>query len=223
MGIILRANHLDKIYGSGENQVHAIKNVEFGIEEGTFNVIIGKSGSGKSTLLHVMSGLAEPTAGEVFLDGENIHAMTDKEISMLRRQKFGFVFQAYNLISEYCVEENVKMPLFLDRTKIDEIYVEELLEGLGLMEKRYKFPEELSGGQQQRAAIARALVNKPRILFADEPTGNLDQETGEEVLKLLENMQTKYRQTILLVTHDMDIAKRADRIIRIEDGEIREK
>lgn len=221
MGIILRTNQLEKVYGSGENAVHALKHVELSIEEGTFNVIIGKSGSGKSTLLHVISGLDSPTEGEVFLEGENIHSLTDKELSALRRKKFGFVFQSYNLLSEFCVEENIKMPIFLDNQLCDEAYIEEIMKSLGILEKRYKFPDELSGGQQQRVAIARALANKPRIIFADEPTGNLDKKTGEEVIGLFSKMQKQFHQTILLVTHDMDIARLADRLIQIEDGEIR--
>lgn len=220
MGIILRANCLDKTYGHGENKVHALKHAELSIEEGLFHAIIGKSGSGKSTLLHVMSGLDRPTKGEVFLQGENIHAMSDKELAGLRRDKFGFVFQSYNLIPEYCVEENIKMPLFLGKKKCDEAYIEEVMESLGIMEKRYRFPDELSGGQQQRVAIARALAAKPKVVFADEPTGNLDRKTGEEVLELLIKMQRRFGQTILLVTHDLDIARCADRIIQIEDGEI---
>lgn len=223
MGIILRTNQLEKIYSSGENAVHALKHVDISIEEGTFNAIIGKSGSGKSTLLHVISGLDHPTSGEVFLEGENIHAMTDKELSALRRQKFGFVFQSYNLLSEFCVEENIKMPLFLDKRPCDEAYIEEIMKSLGILEKRYKFPDELSGGQQQRVALARALANKPRIIFADEPTGNLDKKTGEEVLELLIDTKKRFQQTILLVTHDLDIARLADRVIQIEDGEIKKR
>lgn len=218
MGVILTAKNLQKIYGMGEVKVEAVKNISLEIEKGHFYAIIGKSGSGKSTLLHLLSGFDKPTKGTVKIGGENIHKMKDKRLSAMRREKMGFVFQSYNLLPEFCVEENIRMPLYLNRAKTDKGYIRSLMEKLGIYELRLKFPSQLSGGEQQRAAIARALAARPDIVFADEPTGNLDQQSGGDVLRLLKMMKEEWGQTILLVTHDMEIAQAADKVIEIRDG-----
>lgn len=218
MEVILSAKNLNKTYNMGEVKVEAVKNISLEIEKGYFYAIIGKSGSGKSTLLHLLSGFDKPTKGSVTIGGENIHKMKDARLSAMRREKMGFVFQSYNLLPEFCVEENIKMPLYLNHSKPKKEYIRDLMETLGIYELRLKFPSQLSGGEQQRAAIARALVARPDIVFADEPTGNLDQQSGRDVLALLKMMKEKWGQTILLVTHDMDIAQSADRIIEIRDG-----
>lgn len=220
MGVILSATNLNKTYNMGEMKVEAVKNISLEIEKGYFYAIIGKSGSGKSTLLHLLSGFDKPTKGTVQIGGEDIHKMKDAKLSAMRREKMGFVFQSYNLLPEFCVEENIRMPLYLNHSKPKKGYIRELMETLGIYELRLKFPSQLSGGEQQRTAIARALAAQPDIVFADEPTGNLDQQSGRDVLELLKMMKEKWGQTILLVTHDMEIAQNADRIIEIRDGMI---
>lgn len=220
LGAILSAKNLQKIYDMGEVKVEAVKNISLDIEKGYFYAIIGKSGSGKSTLLHLLSGFDKPTKGIVKIAGEDIHKMKDAKLSAMRREKMGFIFQSYNLLPEFCVEENIRIPLYLNHTKVDKHYIRGLMEKLGIYELRFKFPSQLSGGEQQRVAIARALAAQPDIVFADEPTGNLDQQSGRDVLRLLKMMNEEWGQTILLVTHDMEIAQNADRIIEIQDGRI---
>lgn len=221
MGVILSARNLQKIYSMGEVKVPAVKDISLDIEKGYFYAIIGRSGSGKSTLLHLLSGFDKPTKGTVSIGGKDIHKMRDAQLSAMRREKMGFVFQSYNLLPEFCVEENIRMPLYLNHEKADKGYIRRLMETLGIYELRLKFPGQLSGGEQQRAAIARALAARPDIIFADEPTGNLDQQSGRDVLRLLKIMKTELGQTIVLVTHDMEIAQTADRVIEIQDGMIK--
>lgn len=221
MGVILSARNLQKIYNMGEVKVPAVKDISLDIEKGYFYAIIGRSGSGKSTLLHLLSGFDKPTKGTVKIDGKNIHKMKDAQLSAMRREKMGFVFQSYNLLPEFCVEENIRMPIYLNHAKADKGYIRKLMETLGIYELRLKFPSQLSGGEQQRAAIARALAAQPDIIFADEPTGNLDQQSGRDVLRLLKIMKKELGQTIVLVTHDMEIAQTADRMIEIQDGMIK--
>lgn len=221
MGVILSAKNLQKIYSMGEVKVPAVKDISLDIEKGYFYAIIGRSGSGKSTLLHLLSGFDKPTKGTVSIGGKNIHKMRDAQLSAMRREKMGFVFQSYNLLPEFCVEENIRMPLYLNHEKADKGYIRRLMETLGIYELRLKFPGQLSGGEQQRAAIARALAARPDIIFADEPTGNLDQQSGRDVLRLLKIMKKELGQTIVLVTHDMEIAQTADRGIEIQDGMIK--
>lgn len=223
MGVILSARNLQKIYDMGEVKVEAVKDISMEIEKGYFYAIIGKSGSGKSTLLHLLSGFDSPTKGTVEIGGKDIHNMKDDRLSAMRRKKMGFVFQSYNLLPEFCVEENIRMPLYLDHTRSKRGYIRNLMEKLGIYELRLKFPGQLSGGEQQRVAIARALAAQPDIVFADEPTGSLDQQSGREVLGLLKMMKEEWEQTILLVTHDMEIAQTADRIIEIQDGMVVER
>ncbi|MDP4177741.1 MAG: ABC transporter ATP-binding protein [Bacillota bacterium] len=211
-----------KIYGKGETKVDALNHVNVSIEEGEFVAILGTSGSGKSTMLNMIGGLDELTSGEIFLDGQNLKGQKDEIMSKFRREKLGFIFQSFNLIPVLSVYENIVMPVMLDNKKVDDSYIEELMELLGIKEKKNVFPNQLSGGQQQRVAIARALANKPRIVLADEPTGNLDTNNGQEVLKLLMNGVKKYNQTLIMVTHNNEIAKKADRIIFIENGAIKE-
>lgn len=220
MAAILSAKNLNKTYDMGEVKVEAVKDISLEIEKGYFYAIIGKSGSGKSTLLHLLSGLDEPTRGKVLIGGKDIHKMKDSEMSALRREKIGFVFQSYNLLPEFCAEENIRMPLYLNHTKPNKAYIRDLMKTLGIYDLRLKFPSQMSGGEQQRVAIARALAAQPDIVFADEPTGNLDQQSGKDVLALLKMMKEKWNQTILLVTHDMEIAQVADRIIEIRDGKV---
>lgn len=220
MAAILSAKNLNKTYDMGEVKVEAVKDISLEIEKGYFYAIIGKSGSGKSTLLHLLSGLDEPTRGTVLIGGEDIHRMKDARMSALRREKIGFVFQSYNLLPEFCAEENIRMPLYLNHTKPNKAYIRDLMKTLGIYDLRLKFPSQMSGGEQQRVAIARALAAQPDIVFADEPTGNLDQQSGKDVLSLLKMMKEKWNQTILLVTHDMEIAQVADRIIEIRDGKV---
>ncbi|CEP45489.1 ABC transporter ATP-binding protein [[Clostridium] sordellii] len=214
---ILKINNLNKIYGKGETEVKALNNINLEINKGEFVVIVGKSGSGKSTLLHIMSGLETPTSGDVIIDDVIISSLDEKQRSFLRREKIGLIFQSYNLIPVLTVEENIKLPTINTKNK-NEKYIYELMELLGLNDRKDHLPNQLSGGQQQRVAIARALVNKPSIIFADEPTGNLDTKTELEVLNLLKESQKKYNQTIIMITHNMNITKYADKIIEIEDG-----
>ena len=218
--MILEGKNLRKTYGFDDNKVDAIKNLSIDIEEGTFVAIVGRSGSGKSTLLHVLGGLVEPNAGEVFLEGQSLYNMNDDTLTRLRRRRMGFVFQFFNLISTQNVLENIVLPIHLDNEQVDNDYIEEVIQLLGLEDKKYAFIHELSGGQQQRVAIARAIASKPAIIFADEPTGNLDAKSSQEVVDLLKIAQRKYHETVIMVTHDELIASIADRIITIEDGQI---
>ena len=218
--IILDGKNLRKSYGYAENKVDAIKNISIEIEEGSFVAVAGTSGSGKSTLLHVLAGLVKPNAGKVYLQGESLYDMNDDRLTRLRRRKMGFVFQFFNLITTHNVIENIVLPIHLDNRQVDEEYVDEIIDLLKLKEKKYSFIHELSGGQQQRVAIARALASKPAIIFADEPTGNLDAKSSQEVIQLLKIAQRKYHETVIMVTHDEMIANVADRILRIEDGQI---
>ncbi len=218
---ILKIKNLSKVYGENETEVKALSHINLEINKGEFVVIVGKSGSGKSTLLHIMAGLEAPTYGDVIIENTNLSSLNEKERSLLRKEKIGLIFQSYNLIPVLTVEENIKLPT-INTSNQDDGYVNELMELLNIKERKNHLPNQLSGGQQQRVAIGRALVNKPAIIFADEPTGNLDTKTESEVLNLLKESQKKYNQTIIMITHNMDIAKYADKIIKIEDGFIRE-
>ncbi len=220
MSVILETKQLCKFYGAGENQVKAVNQVDIQIEQGEFVAIVGKSGSGKSTLLHMLGGLDTPTKGSVTLAGKDLYRMKEDALAVFRRRKIGFVFQAFNLVSSVNVWENIVLPLGLDGRKVDEAYVNDIIATLGIENRIYNLPNQLSGGQQQRVAIARALVNRPEIIFADEPTGNLDSKTSREILDILKFTNQKYKQTILLVTHDEKIALQANRIITIGDGKI---
>lgn len=217
---IVETKSLKKYYQMGENTVKALDGVDFRVKAREFVVIIGKSGSGKSTLLHMLGGLDEPTDGSVLIDGKILSGLKKEQLAILRRRKIGFIFQNYNLVPDLNVYENVVLPVELDGRKVDEEYVSEILELLGLSKKKDAFPGNLSGGQQQRVAIARAVAAKPVIILADEPTGNLDSATSHEVLGLLKMAARQFSQTIILITHDRDIAQLADRIVHIEDGKI---
>ena len=220
MSIILETNQLCKFYGTNENQVKAVNNVNIQIKRGEFVAIIGKSGSGKSTLLHMLGGLDTPTRGNVVLSGKDMYQMNEDKLAVFRRRKIGFIFQAFNLVSSINVWENIVLPLGLDGRKVDEAYVNDIISTLGIENRIHNLPNTLSGGQQQRVAIARALVARPEILFADEPTGNLDSKTSDEVIALLKMTAKKYGQTIVMITHDDEIAQVADRILIIEDGKV---
>lgn len=217
---ILQVQNLKKIYGSGETSVHALDGVDLSIERGEFVAIVGTSGSGKSTLLHMLGGLDRPTSGTVTVDGRELSSLKDEELTIFRRRKIGFVFQNYNLVPVLNVMENIILPIRLDGRQIDEPYVQEIIQVLGLEKKLQNLPNNLSGGQQQRVAIARALAAKPAIILADEPTGNLDSKTSQDVLSLLKVTSERFAQTIVMITHNEEIAQLADRIIRIEDGHI---
>lgn len=217
---IVETKSLKKYYQMGENTVKALDGVDFRVKAREFVAIIGKSGSGKSTLLHMLGGLDEPTNGSVLIDGKILSGLKKEQLAILRRRKIGFIFQNYNLVPDLNVYENVVLPVELDGRKVDEEYVSEILELLGLSKKKDAFPGNLSGGQQQRVAIARAVAAKPVIILADEPTGNLDSATSHEVLGLLKMAARQFSQTIILITHDRDIAQLADRIVHIEDGKI---
>ena len=217
---IVETRNLKKYYQMGENMVKALDGVDFRVEDQEFVAIIGKSGSGKSTLLHMLGGLDLPTEGEVVVEGKRLLGMKKEQLAIFRRRKIGFIFQNYDLVPDLNVYENVILPVELDGRKVDEEYVDEILELLGLTEKREALPGTLSGGQQQRAAIARALAAKPAIILADEPTGNLDSVTRHDVLGLLKMAAKQFSQTLILITHDRDIAQLADRIVHIEDGKI---
>lgn len=215
---IVETKGLKKYYKLGDHTVKALDGVDFRVKEQEFAAIIGKSGSGKSTLLHLIGGLDQPTAGEVYVAGKNLAGMTKEKLTIFRRRKVGFIFQNYNLVPDLNIYENVVLPIELDGRRIDKNFVEEILDLLKLQEKKEALPGTLSGGQQQRAAIARALASKPAIILADEPTGNLDTASGHDVLGLLKLAAKQFQQTIILITHDNDIAQMADRIVRIEDG-----
>lgn len=219
---ILQAKDLTKIYGSGENAVYALNGVNFSVEKGEFVAVVGTSGSGKSTLLHMLGGLDRPTSGSVTVDGKEIFSLKDEALTIFRRRKIGFVFQNYNLVPVLNVYENIVLPVQLDGKVPDAAYIDSIIETLGLEMKLQNLPNNLSGGQQQRVAIARALASKPAIILADEPTGNLDSKTSQDVLGLLKVTSQKYAQTIVMITHNEEIAQLADRIIRIEDGKIME-
>lgn len=217
---ILKTKELMKVYGVGDTKVNALAGVDLTVEEGEFVSIVGTSGSGKSTLLHMLGGLDKPTSGKVFVDGKDIFSLKADELTIFRRRKIGFVFQNYNLVPVLNVYENIVLPIELDGNKVDEKYIEEVIELLGLKDKLYNLPSQLSGGQQQRVAIARALAAKPTIILADEPTGNLDSKTSQDVLALLKITSERFSQTIVMITHNEEIAQMSDRIIRIEDGNI---
>ena len=221
MDIVLEAKNLTKVYGSGEGTVHALRGVSVGIERGSFTAIIGKSGCGKSTLLQALGGLDAPTSGQVLLEGQSLYDLPDDELAWLRRTKLGFVFQAFNLLPEYTIRDNILLPLMLDTKAVDEAYLKFLTERLGLADLLHRQPGQLSGGQQQRAAIARALIVHPAVVLADEPTGNLDRKNSEEVFSLIRAVAAEQHQTVVYVTHDPDLAQAADRILEMEDGEIR--
>ena len=221
MDIVLEAKNLTKVYGSGEGTVHALRGVSVGIERGSFTAIIGKSGCGKSTLLQALGGLDAPTSGQVLLEGLSLYDLPDDELAWLRRTKLGFVFQAFNLLPEYTIRDNILLPLMLDKKAVDEAYLKFLTERLGLADLLHRQPGQLSGGQQQRAAIARALIVHPAVVLADEPTGNLDRKNSEEVFSLIRAVAAEQHQTVVYVTHDPDLAQAADRILEMEDGEIR--
>ena len=218
--VILETRDLKKQYGTGETAVHALAGVNLSVENGEFVAVVGTSGSGKSTLLHMLGGLDRATSGKVYVDGKDIFALKDEELTIFRRRKIGFVFQSFNLVPVLSVYENIVLPLQLDGKTVDNAFIGEIAEALGLKEKLSVLPNQLSGGQQQRVAIARALAAKPAILLADEPTGNLDSRTSQDVMGLLKTTSTKFAQTIMMITHNEEIAQLADRIIRIEDGRI---
>lgn len=218
--VILKTIDLIKTYGSKETEVKALKSTNLEIEEGEFIAIVGPSGSGKSTLLHLLAGLDKPSSGKVLINDVNIYELSETEISKFRRRNIGFIFQFFNLIPILSVEENIKLPVLMDGKSVDKEYMNELMEVLGIEDRKKHLPGELSGGQQQRTSIARALINKPAIIFADEPTGNLDSKNSGEVLQLLTSTIKKYKQTLVMITHDNSIAERADRIITIADGVI---
>ena len=217
---ILKVENLTKINGKDKNQVVARDNVSFSVEKGEFVAIVGASGSGKSTLLHLMGGVDTPTSGKVYIDGKDIYSLNSDNLAIFRRREVGLIYQFYNLIPILNVEENILLPLELDNRKVDKFEFNELLKILGLQNRRKHLPNELSGGQQQRTSIGRALITKPAIVLADEPTGNLDSKSSEEVVELLKKMNKEYKQTIIMITHNLDIAAVADRIITIEDGKI---
>ena len=220
---ILKVENLIKTYGSGENLVHAVDDVSFSVEKGEFVAIVGASGSGKSTLLHLIGGVDRPTSGKIFVDGNDISKMNDDKLAVFRRRQVGIVYQFYNLIPILTVEENITLPCDLDGRGVDRERLEMILDSFGLRARRKHLPNQLSGGQQQRTSIARALINNPSLVLADEPTGNLDSKSSEEVMSMLKMCNQSYGQTVIMITHNLDIAKQADRIITISDGKIVEE
>lgn len=217
---ILRVENLNKIYGKGENEVKAVNNISFSVQKGEFLAIIGASGSGKSTLLHLLGGVDRPTSGKVYIDGKDIYQLDDEQLAIFRRRQVGLIYQFYNLIPILNVEENIALPCNLDGKEVNKKELEELLKTLNLEKRRTHLPNELSGGQQQRVSIGRAIINKPAIMLADEPTGNLDSKASEEIISLLRLSNKKYNQTVIVITHDEKIALEADRVITIDDGKI---
>lgn len=220
---ILKVENLTKTYGSGENLVHAVDDVSFSVEKGEFVAIVGASGSGKSTLLHLIGGVDRPTSGKIFVGGNDISRMNDDKLAVFRRRQVGIVYQFYNLIPILTVEENITLPCDLDGRGVDRERLEMILDSFGLRARRKHLPNQLSGGQQQRTSIARALINNPSLVLADEPTGNLDSKSSEEVMSMLKMCNQSYGQTVIMITHNLDIAKQADRIITISDGKIVEE
>ena len=220
---ILKVENLTKTYGSGENLVHAVDDVSFSVEKGEFVAIVGASGSGKSSLLHLIGGVDRPTSGKIFVDGNDISKMNDDKLAVFRRRQVGIVYQFYNLIPILTVEENITLPCDLDGRGVDRERLEMILDSFGLRARRKHLPNQLSGGQQQRTSIARALINNPSLVLADEPTGNLDSKSSEEVMSILKMCNQSYGQTVIMITHNLGIAKQADRIITISDGKIVEE
>lgn len=217
---IVKIEGLNKIYGKGNTKVSALKDINLTINEGEFVAIVGPSGSGKSTLLHLLGGVDRPTSGKVYIDGVDIYSLSEKELAIFRRRKVGFIFQFYNLVPVLTAEENMQLPMLLDQKKVNKKHFNELVDILGLEDRKNHLPNQLSGGQQQRVSIGRALAYNPSIVLADEPTGNLDSKNGKEIVDLLKISIKKYNQTLILITHDLDIASQADRVIVIEDGRI---
>lgn len=217
---ILRAENLCKVYGNGENEVHALSDVSFSVKQGEFLAIIGRSGSGKSTLLHILGGVDKPTSGKVFMDGKDIYAQNDEKLAVFRRRQVGLIYQFYNLIPVLNVTENITLPVLMDGREVNQERLQELLDILQLKGRENHLPNQLSGGQQQRVSIGRALMNAPAVMLADEPTGNLDSKNSQEIINLLRLSNQKYNQTLIIITHDENIALQADRILDIEDGRI---
>lgn len=217
---ILKVEHLTKKYGKGENEVTAVNDISFSVQKGEFVAIVGSSGSGKSTLLHLIGGVDRPTSGKVYIEGKDIYSLKDDALAIFRRRQVGLIYQFYNLIPILNVEENITLSCDLDGKKVDEVQLKELLKTLGLEERKGHLPNELSGGQQQRVSIGRALINNPAIVLADEPTGNLDSKASNEIVELLKMSNKKYNQTIIMITHNLEIAKVADRVLKIEDGKL---
>lgn len=220
---ILKVENLTKKYGKGSTEVVALDNVSFSVEKGEFVAIVGASGSGKSTLLHLIGGVDRPTSGKIYIDGKDIFTLNDDKLAIFRRRQVGLIYQFYNLIPILNIEENITLPLALDNRKVDKESLDDMLKTLGLSERRTHLPNELSGGQQQRTSIGRALITNPTIILADEPTGNLDSKSSDEIVALLKKSNRDMKQTIIMITHNMEIAKSADRIIKIEDGKIVEE
>ncbi len=217
---VLRVEHLSKIYGAGENQIHALHDISFSVEDGQFLAIIGPSGSGKSTLLHILGGVDRPSSGEVYLNGQDVFAQSEEQLAIFRRRQVGLIYQFYNLIPVLNVTENITLPVLLDGREINQEHLNDLLDTLNLRGREKHLPSQLSGGQQQRVSIGRALMNAPAVVLADEPTGNLDSKNSQEIIELLKSSNRKYGQTLIVITHDENIALQADRIIAIEDGRI---
>ena len=217
---ILKVQNLTKTYGKGETKINAVDNISFTVDKGEFVAIVGASGSGKSSLLHLIGGVDRPTSGKVFIDGKDIYSLDNDNLAIFRRRQIGLIYQFYNLISILNVEENITLPCDLDGGDVDKQRLEELLKTLGLENRKTHLPNQLSGGQQQRVSIGRAMINNPAIMLADEPTGNLDSKASEEIISLLKLSNKKFNQTVIIITHDLEIAKEADRVITIEDGKI---
>ena len=217
---ILKIENLTKVYGTGDNQVKALDNVSFSVEKGEFVAIIGPSGSGKSTLLHLLGGVDKPTSGKVYMNDQDVYAQNDEQLAIFRRRQVGLIYQFYNLIPVLDVIENMTLPMLMDGQRVNDDYLAELIKTLGLSGWEHHLPNQLSGGQQQRVSIGRALMNAPAVVLADEPTGNLDRKNGQEIVDLLKLSNKKYNQTLIMITHDEDIALQADRIISIVDGKI---
>ena len=217
---ILKVEHLTKIYGSGDGEVRAVDDVSFSVEKGEFLAIIGPSGSGKSTLLHILGGVDRPTAGKVYMNGQDVYAQNEDQLAIFRRREVGLIYQFYNLIPVFDAVENMTLPVLMDGRSVNRERLEELLGTLGLTDRRKNLPNQLSGGQQQRVSIGRALMNAPAVVLADEPTGNLDSKNSQEIVELLRMSNRKYGQTLIVITHDENIALQADRVIAVEDGKI---
>lgn len=219
---IIRVENLNKIYGAGDNKVHAVQNVNLTVEEGEFVAVVGESGSGKSTLLHILGGLDKPTSGNVYINGKNLYEMMEDERAIFRRRNIGFIFQFFNLIPVLTAKENIELPASLDGKEADNKVIEELITALGIKDRINHFPNQLSGGEQQRVSVGRALSYKPSIIFADEPTGNLDKKNSQEIINLIKLFSNKYGITVIMITHDLSIAATADRIVKMDDGKLKE-